>query len=337
MVIMDPRVAEKEPLLAHVQGAGKRDPLLHLGNARLTAAMTRVVEEEGGRHHLAVRVFILAGAACTVFALTLGLFCGFYYISPLATIFVAVCLAMAGLFLSQTWREQRWHRWLGRFIFGAACVGAFVGFNVYYRHLVYYHHYRALSVETDVTPMLHPAQFANVGMVGFTADTRLDISRAVGYKSVETGEVVCVAPIIDSTMTPMDEITLYAAGVDCCAWRSQFKCGDALNPDASSGLLYLPPEQLVNPDMTWAINDRQEIESFKEAVKLQSAVFETKASEEPRFLKWTVDPLTEVDEYLKRSLREVTVVSVCFFGGTLLAAFAAAMGRKQLMKAFLGW
>merc|ERR1719331_1519030 len=98
-------------------------------------------------------------------------------------------------------------------------VGLFVGFFLYYRLLVYYQHYTDMRTYSNVGGSQPVTQFKNGSMFLFTQDTRLDVMRSVGYKSRWTGQVYCVAPVVDSTMTNANNINFWAVGENCCLAR----------------------------------------------------------------------------------------------------------------------
>lgn len=313
----------------------KRDPLLNLGHGRIAAsAFVDELKSEGGKHHVTTRTTILTASSCLAFALALIMVARFYHSAPIGSLIANLQLAFVGVALAVFWKKERWHAWLGRFIVTAVCWGTCVGLYIYYTDLAYYRHYQKLGVETNVAPSQGTALLTNAGMLGFTSDTYLDTSRAVGYESVETGRILCVAPILDQTMTSSTPITLYAAGTDCCTWRGHFGCGDAGDPQAHGAVMYLSAEEVVNPAMRWAVQEEQVLlEGFLKAAKLQASVFESVVSEDPleapRFAMWARHPRTVVDSYFRSAMLKVATAFLTFFGVCLVASICAAVGYRQ--------
>lgn len=288
------------------------------------------MEDEGGSHHVAMRTMLLAAGACTTFVGMLLTVCLRFHRAPVFTVLVALQIAIFGALLSVIWRKERWQRWMGRYLATAACAGAALGIFLYYRYLVFFFHYRDLKVYTNVAASQSAALFADAGMLGFSADTHLDVWGSVGYRSAVLGKTLCVAPVVDSLTRPTDTISFFAAGVDCCAWRSRFHCGDADDPLARSALLELSPEQLVSPHMEWAIEERGLLEGLAAATRLQSAVHGTVVAENPRFLRWARDPRAARDRYLQQALSVASIWCAVFFVVSLAASWLAAVGQRRL-------
>jgi len=322
---------EEEALFSGRIRATKHDPLLSVGGNRLDAASQRkVVDKDGGQHHVVMRTMILSSVAWTVFSLMLVVIGSFYHKGPVVTLLFALQLVIAGSLLAKLRRSEPWQPWIGRFFAFAACIGTAVGLHIYYEHLVFYGRYREMKVYTNIAATQNPKMFADAGMLSFTRDTFLDVGQSVGYQSAQLGATVCVAPILDNTMTAADPILFYAAGLDCCAWRSQYRCGDAGNSEAHSGLLYLPPQQLVTPAMEWAVDDHLLIEGLHDAARLQAAVFGRTMSENARFVQWARDPRAARDSYRQAGVHAFLAASGIFALVAVVAALPVALGRRRL-------
>merc|ERR1719453_143098 len=94
---------------------------------------------------------------------------------------------------------------------------------------------------------------ADAGKIVFTDATRVDTTRAAGYKD---GSMYCVAPIEDDV--PIGKVQYWAAGTDCCLGRADFNCDDAWDPKARSGVVILDSN-------TWMPSNR---DKYTEAVKI---------------------------------------------------------------------
>eukprot|EP00928_Gymnodinium_smaydae_P029874 TRINITY_DN22379_c0_g1_i2.p1 TRINITY_DN22379_c0_g1~~TRINITY_DN22379_c0_g1_i2.p1 ORF type:complete len:350 (-),score=57.41 TRINITY_DN22379_c0_g1_i2:79-1128(-) len=217
----------------------------------------------------------------------------------------------------------------------AVAAGLLVGLWIYYTQWVYYIRYRDLARHTNVQGSQPAAAFADTGIVTFTADTQVDVTRAVGYQSAVAGALLCVAPVVDSTMAPTDQISFFAVGIGCCDWRSSFRCGDVGDPSAKSGLLALDAPMLVSPPMAWAVEDAALNEAFAEALRLQRATFGTPVAAQTRFLRWVRDPVWTRDDYWRAGWREGALWMLVLF--VVLSGFAGAgSAALMLMQRLLG-
>merc|ERR1719379_1338649 len=118
---------------------------------------------------------------------------------------------------------------------GFACMfGCLCGLYNYYTHMMQYWTYDENRAYSNVLPTEPAEAHADAGKIVFAHTSRVDTSRAVGFKS---GSTYCVAPILDDTQG--DRVEYWAAGVDCCPARGDFACDDAFNPKAKSGVVIL--------------------------------------------------------------------------------------------------
>mmetsp|Transcript_30914 Transcript_30914/g.88964 ORF Transcript_30914/g.88964 Transcript_30914/m.88964 type:complete len:368 (-) Transcript_30914:43-1146(-) len=324
---------EGEPLLGRSGGPGfqptKHDPLMKMGMKRVENALVKAgLADEGEKHHVVMRATALTVVPVAIFNLLLFTIWRFYHTRPVISLFFCLQVALLGALVPQmskkgesSWHEK-WKNYLSQFCFAAAVLGMTAGLFVHYRHLIYYQRYKEMKVYSNVAASSSPMLVADAGIVSFSSDSLLDAGQAIGYRSAEMGATLCVAPVIDTSMSSTDPISFFAGGVDCCGWRGQFTCGDAMDPKAISGLLYIPPAQLVVPAMEWAVKDDELMEEFHRAVKLHAAVYSSRAGENVRFLHWAKDPREMRDSY------RVAAVWACLGYDALfscLCAFAAAI------------
>mmetsp|Transcript_56882 Transcript_56882/g.144238 ORF Transcript_56882/g.144238 Transcript_56882/m.144238 type:complete len:354 (+) Transcript_56882:64-1125(+) len=321
---------EADPLLHGRIRPTKHDPLLSVGGHRIEAASLGKELDSDGHHHVVMRSVVLSLVSWLVFTTMLIVIGHFYHKGPVVTLLFALQMVIAGALVTKLRRSEPWHPWIGRFFTFAAVVGTLVGVHVYYAHLIYAKRYTEMKIYSNVAPTQNPMQFADAGMVSFTRESVVNIAQSVGYQSPFLGAKVCVAPIVDSSMSAADPISFYAAGLDCCAWRSQFTCDDAGDAEAYSGLLYLPPQQLVTPAMEWAVDDQVLFEGLHDAVRLQAAVFGRTVSDQVRFVHWARDPRDARDGYRHAATNAFLVASVAFGLASVVAAVPVAMGRRRL-------
>eukprot|EP00429_Kryptoperidinium_foliaceum_P020494 CAMPEP_0176040750 /NCGR_PEP_ID=MMETSP0120_2-20121206/20209_1 /TAXON_ID=160619 /ORGANISM="Kryptoperidinium foliaceum, Strain CCMP 1326" /LENGTH=300 /DNA_ID=CAMNT_0017374151 /DNA_START=6 /DNA_END=905 /DNA_ORIENTATION=- len=138
-------------------------------------------------------------------------------------------------------------------------------------------HMKSLNNYTNVSPArMRGQQLMDVGIVQFAADTRLDISKSMGFK---TGSVYCVAPIVQGD-EPLTTYDFWAIGKDCCSGsQSNFHCKHFNNPHANGGFRLM------------ADGDRP---FYRLAVQQAEATYNIKAAH-PLFFEWEVDPVSVVN------------------------------------------
>jgi hypothetical protein len=214
----------------------------------------------------------------------------------------------------------------------SAIAGTGVGLFYYYRYLAMYNSYKATSSFTNVAPSQSAMLFEDAGMLRFTAGTYPDNSRAVGYLSARRRETLCVAPVIDQRMTPAEEVSFFAAGVDCCHWRGYFACDDARVQGARSALLHFDAEQILSPLTAWLVDEDIDSEVFASAINLTQASFGLKVAKNVRLLRWAKDPLVLRDQMRRSALIGYSVASALFLGALAIAALYGAIGWKRIRK-----
>eukprot|EP00435_Cladocopium_sp_Y103_P009680 s1103_g2.t1 len=187
---------------------------------------------------------------------------------------------------------------------------------------------REMRSYTNVAAAQDDAAFPDAYMFLFTEDTRLDIQRAVGYKSRWTGKVYCVAPLVDTTMSAVEPIYYWAIGEDCCEARSDFHCGDAQDPSTRSGLVALKPAKIVRPYMRWAVRGSP-YQRFEKAVRLEEATHVTQAAPDPTFIYWSSDPIALKDSFYKEAVHACVLWSLIYFAVLLVGAPRAGFRVHQ--------
>ncbi|CAJ1434495.1 unnamed protein product [Effrenium voratum] len=229
--------------------------------------------------------------------------------------------------LSYPWltgKGRPWMWWMGFYTVQAAIAALVVGFFLYYRNLVYYFKWEEMRAYTNVAAAQDNAAFPDASMYLFTEDTRLDTARAVGYKSRWTGQVYCVAPLVDPTMDSVQSVYYWAIGEDCCEKRADFKCGDAQDPSTRSGLVALKPSDIVRPYMRWAVRGSP-YERFENAVKLEEATYTTQAADQPTFIYWTRDPVALKDSFYQEAKGSCVLWSLVYFAVLLVIMYISSV------------
>jgi len=242
---------------------------------------------------------------------------------------VLACLLCLSIFLvvcsfeSTGGKERKWMWWYGVFTGQATLTGLIFGFFLYFNLLVYYWEYTEMRTYTNVAAAQDDKAFSDASMFLFTEDTRLDTQRAVGFKSRWTGEVYCISPIVDSTMSAVDPIYYWAIGEGCCQARADFHCGDSADTATRSALVVLEPSDIVRPFMTWAVSGGP-YPRYEQAVTLQEATFVTKAAEDPKFVWWSRDPIALKDSFFNDAVSLCLQVSACYTLFLLVSMYIVA-------------
>mmetsp|Transcript_19841 Transcript_19841/g.38103 ORF Transcript_19841/g.38103 Transcript_19841/m.38103 type:complete len:374 (-) Transcript_19841:51-1172(-) len=311
------------------------DPLLQSGNGKLLhdATMKQTHEEDiSHTGDLSRRTFILAGGPAVLFALMIIVATFFYNDAPY-TVMVSFLLTLAkAVCVTRLFNGRRWIRWLGPFLAIASFAGLVAGLSVYFSQLAPYYRYRESIKHVNVAPTEPGKRFFGTGMVTFVSGTVVDVDRSVGYLSARAGARMCIAPVIDGSMSPADPVTFFAVGTDCCSWRGLFTCGDVDNAAAHSALLSLsaPTEGGVVPWLAWFKGSNVIGEGYQAALQLQQAVYGTVVAESPRFLRWTKDPLAIQDGYFSGAVWSVVAWIAEFTCGSLIVGFCASLGSDVL-------
>lgn len=333
-----PQAANNEatPLLRAQQRPAK-DPLMAAANKKVSDHVENkrrkgLKEDDIGTADLAVRVIILAGAPSTLYIFTLLAVVLFYDDWPLWVFITFLLTVLKSFLVARFFRAKRWRRWLGILLGLATCTGFVSGLLAYYKDLVYYNYYKAAVVHANVAANEDVLRFAESGLITFTDDSRVDVSRSVGYQSAKKNAKLCVAPVVDSIMAATDPVTFFAIGTDCCDFRAGFRCGDASDPTAHGAALLLPLGQLASVTAAKIFEDAELIHGFVDALHLQQAAFSTVLGNHTRFLHWAKDPTAVQDKYRSSAITGLTVWSVFFILGLFTMASTLGAGQQNVRK-----
>jgi len=243
------------------------------------------------------------------------------------------CLAGSGgiaYYGSRKRDERYWIIIMGCVCAVVTCLGLFFGFFMYYRFLVYYLHYVEMRTYSNVGGSQAVTQFNDGSMFLFTQDSRLDVMRSVGYKSRWTGNVYCVSPVVDSTMTNADPINFWAVGEGCCLARGEFACDDAQDGKALSALVVLEPEDVVRPFMRWAVAGSV-YPRYERSMRLQEAAYATRAAQNIKMLYWVKDPVAKQNSFYYKA-KDYTIWATMTLWVLLLAGGFAVCRQFRFLK-----
>lgn len=249
-----------------------------------------------------------------------------------------VCVMAIGIYGTAIIRSQgpattktRWRRWTGRLAQVATILGVLVGEYLFYKDFIFYRMYMGMNTYTNIAVSQPVEQFVDAGMIAFTSQTTLDVTRAVGFKSAAANVMLCVAPIIDGSMGLEQEVQFFAVGVGCCQPRASFLCDDASDGSTKSALMVLEPRMLTSPLMEWTVASALDRSGFDAAIRMQSAAFQTNIALKTRLVHWTKDPEAHAKQYYDRGLESAVVAIVIYFFSSILVACGHMFAPKWLV------
>lgn len=267
----------------------KNDKLMQEANKIKGQLMKWVREDEKAKAWAAIHAVIMSFTCIAFFTVMMITWFHVYHNSMGWSIFIFVmCLLAAtiiAVFGAKKRSERMWVMILGFLCAAVVFISLIWGFQMYYKHLVYYERYMEMRSYSNVGGSQQTTGFSDGSMFLFTQDTRLDVMRSVGFKSRWTGETYCVAPVVDSTMSAANPVNWWAIGPNCCLARGEFVCDDAEDPNTMSALVVLEPEDVVRPYMKWAVSGAS-YPRYIRAIHLEEAAFATRAAKNLKLLYW---------------------------------------------------
>lgn len=127
---------------------------------------------------------------------------------------------------------------------------------------------------TNVVPSEPALSFADAGLLDFTNESEVDITKSVGFS--HRGMVYCIAPIFDKTENEV--VQFWATGLNCCSAMSDFYCDDSTNKDAHSGAV-------VFDNNGWFEESNRDM--YVKAQDKAMAEFNLISAKAPIYLRWT--------------------------------------------------
>jgi hypothetical protein len=209
-------------------------------------------------------------------------------------------------------REPSWFVFLFLTTLIAWVLAIVLGDMNFRGHLQPYYDVANLNTYQAVNPaQMRGQQYMDAGRIIFSEGTKLDISRSIGFKNLET---YCVAPITNGE-APLSSYDFWAVGTNCCSSNSaDFQCGEFNNPRATAGL------RLMNDDQR---------AFFRLAVQMSEAAYSIKAIH-PLFFHWMQDPIAEMNAYQDDGLKYYLLGMFAHFAFQLFLVVVATIGFSKM-------
>jgi hypothetical protein len=233
--------------------------------------------------------------------------------------YLVVWLVVLGLFMASVTcmmldsaQSRPWWLFLGLLSLFALLFGSLCGQYNYWMHMFPYASYDENRSYLNVLPTEPAEAHADAGKIVFAHTSRVDTSRAVGFKS---GSTYCVAPILDDTQG--DRVEYWAAGVDCCPARGDFNCDDSWNPKARSGVVILDTStgdaSISSGDSSFGFTlFRSRRDYYLKAVREAESNFLLTSADYPLFVRWVGDPQMIQDDYWRNGVGYL-VATICIY------------------------
>lgn len=246
-----------------------------------------------------------------MFALVVTIFIFLYYDKRILSWFlIGACMLLALLLVAVGILQSRnIHLAVGMLCLTALCIGASVGSYTYCTYASTYWLLENGVVYKGVSPLTQGSGYADATLLSFTTDAFVDTERTLGY--MENGVVYCVAPV--TTQKFSNSPQYWAAGMDCCDQRSDFRCGDTSNEKAKTGL------------RIWDKNDR---DKYNTAIRMAESVYNLSPSETGHYsLTWTASGNNPKDDLWSSCLIILVLTSSMYFICSLGAALILRKSR----------
>lgn len=170
--------------------------------------------------------------------------------------------------------------------------------------------YNFMQGYANVIPTNSPGSTEDAGTIDFAVGTRVDSSRGIGYRS---RDLYCVAPVVAEQEGT--QVGYWAAGLNCCDERSNFRCGDVTNPSILGGVVVV---------------EKEEVEMYDLAARMSAATFDLALPEDRQFVRWGTD-VKAYKDILRADVRTFLLgSSFGYLGAVFLAMALMAMGGFSL-------
>mmetsp|Transcript_42138 Transcript_42138/g.97567 ORF Transcript_42138/g.97567 Transcript_42138/m.97567 type:complete len:329 (+) Transcript_42138:44-1030(+) len=208
-------------------------------------------------------------------------------------------------------REPSWMVFQSATLFLALVLGVVLGTVNFKLYTQTYHQVVALNEYHGIDPSrMRGQQLLDAGSIVFTADSKLDVSRSMGFRNKN---IYCVAPITNTNET-VATYDFWAVGKDCCSGtRADFRCDHSRSPRAHAALRLMKTR------------DR---DYYRLAVQQAEATYNIKAAH-PLFFEWQEDPAGVLEDWKVNSVRNFVIGLFAHF---LLQSFLVAAATVAFSK-----
>lgn len=240
-----------------------------------------------------------------------------------------VTILLSSLLMASLWAmkgyKQIWRQRLAKLILVSTVSGLIVGLAIYYSSMVFYFHYKSAATYNSVVPSQSAESILDAGVISFAVGSMVDRSRSVGFQSA-SGNLVCVAPVVDVSMRPGSPANLFAYGLNCCKHRGSFNCDDAGNPAARYGMVLPEPADILPPLMRDAFGPSAE--DLEAAVRLQQASFGRSIRQSRHtFVQYVADPLKVEMAHVDTAMLTALGCSLLYLAMLTLAVSSIVLGN----------
>lgn len=211
--------------------------------------------------------------------------------------------------------------WVGRgdkagaVFLGILCLLAVItasvwGFSDYISLVSPQMEYEGRRYYTNVRPLEPSASHQDAGMIEFDRGASLQVHNSVGYSD---GDLFCVAPVAATGQTT---VGYWAAGVNCCSSRGDFRCDAAGLTTARSGLVLLDGSEGMS--------------QFRVAAREAAAVYGLTVAQDPVFVRWVPNPVTLHDSMSSMARGAFVAKCILYFMFSGSADVAWRFGRAKV-------
>lgn len=216
-------------------------------------------------------------------------------------------------------REPSWLGFLALSLLLAFLLALLLGNSIFSNNTKKYFEMNNLNNYTNIyVDRMRGQQLMDAGMVSFTDNTRLDLTRSMGFKS---GSTYCVAPILRwTTATPPKSIQpisydFWAVGVDCCSGnQADFTCGSFDDPRANGGL-------------RWMQDGSRSL--FRLAVQQAEAVYGIQAVH-PLFFEWVADSDSIVGNWKAKAFQTLAMYNLFYMAVQAFLVVVATLAFSKI-------
>jgi len=283
-------------------------------NVRQTGKRPTKTAKQGGSTGGLLLMVMLPWMMFTII-MVLFAFC-YHHFSVIVWALVLVCAMMALVFFVISPRNKKgpMYMYLGFLCSLAIIFGIIFGMYDHYEYMMTYWSYNEYRVYTDVLPSEPAAAHGDAGTMVFTEDSRVDTTKALGYKA---GTVYCVAPILDDSQA--SRVEYWAAGTDCCSQRADFNCDDSWDPKAKSGVVIIDNGSPVT----------SKFDMYTKAVHQAEAAYGVVAAPKPIFVRWVTDPVKVEDEFWTWGIGFLVICSAIYLFVSIVLGGLLHMAQKN--------